>query len=158
MRIEWDADLAQFSPEVKTRAKMYFANIVLWFLILGAFQLIYGPFSSMMMLETISLPVLVTAAVLFGTGAVLIAFVSQRFARHAWLSGIRTFLVSGFRRLLGEVASIIQNAASIALVIGLIFDRGSGLAWPGFIFLVSAIGLEMSLGWFRMKDRKSTST
>ncbi|MFY2610512.1 hypothetical protein [Achromobacter ruhlandii] len=158
MRIEWNADFAQLFPETITRAKMYFANIVLWFLILGAFQLVYGPFSSIIMLETISIPVLITTAVLFGIGTVLIAFVSQRMARHIWLSGIRTFLVSGFRRLLGEVASIIQNAASIALVIGLIFDRGSGLAWPGFIFLVSAIGLEMSLGWFRMKDEKSTST
>lgn len=157
MRIEWDANFAQFFHRFKTRAKMYFANIVLWFLILGGFQLVYGPFSSMMMLETISIPVLVTTAVVFGAGAVLIALVSSQLARHVSFSRIRIVLVSGFRLLLGEVASSLQNAASITLVIGLIFDRRSGLAWPGLIFLVSAIGLEMSLSWFRMKDRQSTS-
>ncbi|MFP3745626.1 hypothetical protein SB816_21370 [Achromobacter sp. SIMBA_011] len=157
MRIEWNAEFAQFSPGCKTRAKMYVANIVLWFLILGAFQLHYGPLSSMLT-STISVPVLATTAAISAAGVVLIALLALWLERYVAFLKIRSFLVSGFRRLLDEVVSSVQNAASIALVIGLIFDRSSGLAWPGVIFLVSAVGLEMSLSWSRMKDRQAAST
>lgn len=154
MRIEWDVDVVQLFQGFSSRAKMYLANIVLWFLIMGIFQWLYGSFSTSKMLETISVPVLITTAAIFGPGTVVVSLVCWRFARNGSLSGIRLAIISGFRRLLGEVASSIQNAASVALVIGLIYDRSSGLAWPGVIFLISAIGLEMTLSWYRMKDKK----